>query len=256
MREYTVAAQQRSELGKNFNHRLRAAGRVPGVLYGGKGQALTLSVNPKDLIKILNSHTGYNTIFDLQIGEQDFETAMLRELQIDPTNNHILHADFLRIDLTQAIEVQVPVELYGESKGVKLEGGILDFVNREVSVRCLPDRIPDSVRVDVTELALNKAIRVSDLELGEGITVIADPGTVIVHVTIPRAEVEEAPAVPAEGVEGAAAAPAEGGAAAPAGEAAPGAKAAPPGAKTAAPGKGAAPAGKEEKGDRAKKGRE
>jgi large subunit ribosomal protein L25 len=249
MREFKVAAQPRSELGKNANHRLRAAGLVPGVLYGGKGQAIHLAVPPKDIVRILHSHTGFNTIFDLEVGSGAAETAMLRELQTDPTTSRMLHADFLRIDLTQTIEVQVPVEVRGEAKGVKLEGGILDFVNREISVRCLPDLIPDHVVVDVTELGINKAIRVADITLGEGITVIDDPSTVIVHVAVPRAEVEEAPAVPAEGVE-AAAAPAEGAAAGAAGEAAPGKPGAPAGKAAAAP------AAKEEKGERGRKGKE
>jgi large subunit ribosomal protein L25 len=204
MPEFVVAAHSRTETGKNVNRRLRTQGLIPGVLYGAKKETIPVSVSPKEIGTILRSATGENTLFDLDLGGNK-RKVILKEFQLEPLKGKLLHADFYEVALDQMLEVDVHVELVGTPVGVKVEGGIIDFVTRELKVECLPMDIPEKITVDVTELGLGKHMRVSDLTVPAKVKILTDPDVVVVHVVAPRAE--EAPAA-------AEAAPAEGAAAA------------------------------------------
>jgi large subunit ribosomal protein L25 len=206
MPDIVVEARPRADFGKNVNRRLRAQGLIPGVLYGGRKKAVPLAVSPKDIGAILRSASGENTLFDIQL-DGSRRKVILKEFQVEPVKGRLLHADFYEVALDQALEVTVHIELTGVPVGVKVEGGVLDFVTRELEVECLPTDIPEKIVVDVSELALNKHIRVSEIKAPDKVKILTEPDVVIAHVVAPRAE--EAPAA-AE----AAAAPAEGEAAA------------------------------------------
>ena len=205
MPEIVVSAEKRTEKGKNVNRRLRVAGRIPGVVYGGKGEPMPVAVSPKDISAVLRSASGENTLFDLDLGGSK-RKVILKEYQLEPIKGRLLHADFYEVALDKALEVSVHVELVGTPVGVKVQGGILDFVTRELEIECLPTDIPEKITVDVSELEMGTHIRVSDLKLSDKVTVLTDPEVVVVHVVAPRAE--EAPAA-AEGAEAAAAGGAE-----------------------------------------------
>jgi large subunit ribosomal protein L25 len=206
MADIVVAAENRTETGKNVNRRLRIRGLIPGVLYGAKKEAVPVAVSPKEITTILRSKTGENTLFDLEIGGSR-RKVILKEFQIEPIKGSLLHADFFEVALDKLIEVSVHIEVTGTPVGVKVQGGLLDHVTREVEVSCLPADIPEKITIDVSELELGKAIRVSDLKVPEKVTMLSEADLVIVHVVAPRAE-EEVAAVVAP-VEGEAAAGAE-----------------------------------------------
>ena len=209
MPEIVVAAESRTETGKNVNRRLRAAGRVPGVLYGQGKKAEAVSVSPKDLAAVLRSSSGENSLIDLEIAGQR-RKVIVKDYLIDPLKGKLLHADFYEVAMDKALHLPVHIELQGTAAGVKL-GGQIDFVTRVVEVACLPADIPERLVVDVTPLQMGDVLRVSDIPVPKGVKILADGNLVVVHVEAPRAE--EAPA------EAAAAAPAAGAAAAPAADA-------------------------------------
>jgi large subunit ribosomal protein L25 len=205
MDQIIVEATPREERGKNAARRARVAGQVPGVLYGGEGEAVALSVNTKQLSAILRSESGHNTIFKVKLpaGEQ---SAILRDWQVDPVKGILLHVDLLRIAMDVRMRVKVPVHTFGEPQGVKLQGGIFEMVTREVEIECLPSEIPDEFRVDITDLMIGRHLRASELPFDtEKIRLVTDPQRVIAHVVALRAEEEK----PAEGVAAEAATPAE-----------------------------------------------
>lgn len=206
MVDIVVAAENRTGTGKNENRRLRTRGLIPGVLYGAKKDAVPLAVSPKEITTILRSKTGENTLFDLEIGGSR-RKVILKEFQINPIKGNLLHADFYEVALDKLIEVSVHIEVVGTPVGVKVQGGLLDHVTREVEVSCLPADIPEKITVDVSELEMGKAVRVSDLRVPDKVTMLSEPDLVVVHVVAPRAEEEVA--VAAAPVEGEAAAGAE-----------------------------------------------
>jgi large subunit ribosomal protein L25 len=206
MPEIVVAAQSRTETGKNVNRRLRAKGLVPGILYGTQKEAIPVAVNPKEIGAILRSASGENTLFDLDLAGSR-RKVILKEYQVEPLKARLLHADFYEVALDKTLEVEVHVELQGVPVGVKVSGGVLDFVTRELSIECLPTDIPDKIVVDVSHLDMGKHLRVAELSVSDKVKILTDPGVVIAHVVAPRAEEEVAPAaVEAVAVEGAAAA--------------------------------------------------
>src|SRR5688500_8797783 len=202
MPEIVVEARPRADFGKNVNRRLRAQGLIPGVLYGARKQAVPVAVSPKEIGSILRSASGENTLFDLQL-DGSRRKVILKEFQVEPIKGRLLHADFYEVALDQTLEVTVHIELSGVPTGVKVEGGVLDFVTRELEVECLPTEIPEKIVVDVSELALGKHVRVSDTKVPDRVKVLTDPDVVIAHVVAPRAEevvaAPEAVAAPAEG---------------------------------------------------------
>jgi large subunit ribosomal protein L25 len=160
-----VAAVVRASRGKNAARRTRRAGQIPAVVYGAYKEPVSVAVNPRDIIKIVHSQTGYNTIFNLAIEGGESTAVMLVDQLSDPVRGNLLHADFKRVDLTKRLRVAVPVRAEGEAKGIKLQGGLLELVIRAVEIECLPDDIPESFAVDVTELMIGQAKRAGDIAL-------------------------------------------------------------------------------------------
>jgi large subunit ribosomal protein L25 len=203
-KEITVAAEARQSRGKNEARRLRVKGLAPAVLYGSEQAAVAISVNPKDVNKILHSNTGHNTIFNLSVQGGEDTPVMIVDWQSDPVKENLLHVDLKRIDLAKRNAFKVRVHTTGEPKGVKLQGGLLEVISREIEIECLPDDIPELYTVDVTELMIGQNLRASEIPLGGSIQLVSPPEQVIAHVVALKAEVVETPA------EGAvAAAPAE-----------------------------------------------
>ena len=190
MPEVVVTASRRAEGGKNANRRLRSGGQIPGILYGAKNEAVAVAVSPKEIGTILRSATGENTLFDLDL-DGSRRKVLIKEFQVEPIKGKLLHADFYEVALDKALQISVHVELHGVPVGVKVQGGILDFVTRELEIECLPADIPEKIEVDVSALELGKHLRVSELHLPEKLTMLTEPDVVIAHVVAPRAE--EAP---------------------------------------------------------------
>ncbi len=203
-----VEAQPRqdSSRGKNEARRVRVSGRIPAVLYGAKQQTIALVVDPKQMLKILHSDSGHNTIFDLQVGSERSK-VMIVDWQYEPIKGSLLHVDLKRIAMDVKMKVAVPVRLVGTAEGVKTQGGILEQVLREVEIECLPGDIPGHIDADVTSLVFGKDLRVADLPHDAKHKFLTAADQIVAHIVSVK-EIEEAK--PAEaGVEGAAAAPAE-----------------------------------------------
>jgi large subunit ribosomal protein L25 len=196
-KDITVVAETRDSRGKNEARRLRAKGSMPAVLYGGTQGALPVAVSPKELTRILNSKTGHNTIFNLNVSEKETTPVMIIDWQYDPIKDSLLHVDLKRIDLTKRITVKVPVITTGDPKGVKLQGGLHEIVTREVEIECLPDDIPEQFVVDVSDLTIGQGIRVADIALTGSMVLKGHGETLVSHVVALRAE--EAPAAAVEG---------------------------------------------------------
>jgi large subunit ribosomal protein L25 len=201
MAEITVVAEDRTDFGKNASRRLRRKGMVPAIVYGGKADNVSVAVDPKALLKVLKSEAGRNTILKLDIAGKGATNAILKSWQVDPIKENFLHVDFYRIAMDVALRVTVPIAVKGEARGVKTDGGILEIVMRQIEVECLPGDIPERIEVDVTDLGLNGAVRVSDLPITARVRVLQNPDQVVIHVISVKEEVEAAPAVaaPAEG---------------------------------------------------------
>jgi large subunit ribosomal protein L25 len=202
MPEIVVAAQSRSEAGKNANRRLRAQGMIPGVLYGEKKKSTPIAVSPKEIAAILKSASGENTLFDIDLSG-DRRKVILKEFQVEPLKGRLLHADFYEVALDKELHVKVHIELQGTAVGVKRDGGVLDFVTRELEIACLPADIPEKIVVDISELEIGKHLRVHDLKLSDKLRVLTDHDLVVVHVVVARAE-EAAATEAAAGAEAAA----------------------------------------------------
>ncbi|HXW90207.1 MAG TPA: 50S ribosomal protein L25 [Terriglobales bacterium] len=200
-----LQAQPRTTGNKNDARRIRRSGKIPGVVYGAGKQARAVSVDPRQVSRILHSESGYNTIFDLALdGEQT--KAMIVDWQYEPIKGALLHIDLKRIAMDQRLQVNVPIVLKGEAEGVKQQGGILEQVAREVAVECLPSDIPTSIEVDVSHLVFGKVLRISDLPPYAKVKVLSDPNQPVAHIISVK---EEAPATPEAVAAEAAAAPAE-----------------------------------------------
>jgi large subunit ribosomal protein L25 len=212
MPEAVLDAVTRSTKGKNEARRLRASGKIPATLYGAQkaGDApapQSVAVDPKPLMRILHSASGLNTLISLKLQGADAR-VLVKNVQLDPITHYPLHADFYRVNMDRKIKVTVPVTLLGESRGVKQDGGVLDFVHRQIEVEVLPANIPDSIEVDVTDLGIGDAVHVRDLAANAAWEPVSDPDMMIVHVVVIKVVEEAAAAAP--GAEGAAAAPAAG----------------------------------------------
>lgn len=194
--QFSISSQIRETTGKGPNRRRRQAGRIPAVLYGHSSGNLPLEVDPKEIFKILHSHSGENTIFELNIPGRDKVNCLIKEYQLEPISHELLHADFYEVAMDETLEVDVPLITHGESYGVKTEGGLLDIVHRELRVECLPGDIPESIVVDVTNMKIGDLFRVKDLQISDKIKILEDPETVIITVEHPRAEEEPVAAAP------------------------------------------------------------
>ena len=209
----TLDVVKREGRGKNEARRLRADGRIPAVVYGqrkdGKApEGVPVAVDPKAVMHILHSDTGANTLITLKLDGAESQ-VMMKEYQLDPVTHRLLHADFYQLAMDKALTVTVPVLVRGEPKGVKVQGGMLDFVTRELQVQCLPADIPEHIDVDVSELMLHQAIRLRDLPENPKWKALNDPETMLVHVVMPKAEESAATAEGEAAVAATPAAPAE-----------------------------------------------
>ena len=160
METFIVEGQIRETRGKGAARRTRSTGMVPATLYGGKKDAVTLTVNAKQVAKILRSDTGHNTIFTVSLGGGSEEKAMVKDWQVDPLKGGLLHVDLLRIAMDVRMRVRVPVHTFGEPQGVKLQGGVFEMVTREVEIECLPGDIPEEFKVDVTPLMIGHQLQI------------------------------------------------------------------------------------------------
>ena len=192
--ESTLQVETRDGRGKNEARRLRAGGRIPAVVYGAeKNTATTIAVDPKVLSRILHSESGVNTLIGLEGFAGGDTRVLVKEYQLDPITPRLLHVDFYQVAMDKALRVTVPVLLAGEARGVKQQGGIVDFVHREIEIECLPGDIPENITIDISELMLNQGVRVRDLHTeGSKWKPVTEADTMIVHVVALRAE--EAPA--------------------------------------------------------------
>lgn len=198
-----LSGKRREVLGKGGARKARAAGQIPGVIYGHGETPMAVAIDGREFSTAMRAHKGGNAIVNLKVDGSEF-TALVRDAQVDPLSRAIVHLDFQHISLTETIEVEVPVHPVGIAIGVKDGGGILELITRQLEVRCLPTAIPAAIDVDVTALAIGASLHVSDIR-AEGFTILNDPDTTVLTVVAPT--VEEAPAAGAEGE--AAAAPAE-----------------------------------------------
>ena len=201
MPEVVLATPRKGKFNKNAARRVRVAGKIPAVLYGSGHEAVAVELDPKQILKILYSETGHNTIFDVEVAGQPAAKAMIVDWQREPIKDKLIHIDLKRIALDKILKVRVRVKLLGIPIGVKAEGGILDQVLREVEIECLPADIPSHIDVDVSKLELWASLRVSDLPHTGSIKFLNAEDATVAHVVSIREEV-----APAAEVEAAAAA--------------------------------------------------
>ncbi|MFZ5927364.1 MAG: 50S ribosomal protein L25 [Acidobacteriota bacterium] len=198
-KDITIAAEPRPARGKNEARRLRARMRIPAVVYGAGKESVAISVDPKEIEKILRSSSGVNTIFNLDIQGVETTPAMVADWQHDPVKSNLLHIDLKRIDLTKRLHVKVPVHTTGDPRGVKEQGGLYEVVTREVEIECLPDEIPEQFLVDVSDLMIGQSLRAGELPLTGSMKLLSPPDLVISHVVATRgAEEAAAEAAPGE----------------------------------------------------------
>ena len=205
MAEVTLQATKRESTGKGAARKARAARKVPAVIYGRGMDPVAVEVNRKELVTALQTDAGMNVLLNIHL-DGGSTTALTRELQTDPVRGTLLHADFVKVDLTVEVEVEVPVHLVGESQGVK-EGGVLEQPLFGVQVKCLPAEVPEAVEADISALGIGDSLKVSELGEGRTFEILTDPDTVVASVVAPISEEElealeaavtEAPEVPEE----------------------------------------------------------
>jgi large subunit ribosomal protein L25 len=193
--QMTLAVEKRTATGKGPNRRLRAAGLIPGVYYNSTGENIQVQVKELPLQKTYQK-LGVNHVFQLEIddaGQKTHKPALFWKILNHPFKNQVLHVDFYGVDLTKELKLMVPVEITGESVGVK-KGGKLDVYRDQIEVLCLPLSIPDKIVIDVTDLEISKAVHVADLVLPQGVKAIYDSNFTVVGVNMPTEEAEETPA--------------------------------------------------------------
>ena len=185
----TVKGEKREAFGKNACRRLRLEGKIPAVLYGEEISNTPLSVFKKDIIDVLKSDTGENTLLQVTYnGER--RDVMIKDIQLNPVTDELLHVDLIQIVLDKTIQVSVPVITVGEAVGVKTEGGFIDYVTRELEIECLPQDIPESIEIDISSLHIHQSFKVGDCAPLEGVEIVTDKETVLVIVAVPTKEEE------------------------------------------------------------------
>ena len=191
MERMSISVEKREEVGKGAARSLRRNNMIPAVIYRA-GDSLPVQFSKKDLSRFINATAGEQIMVDLQFGDGSSRFALMKDYQTDPVDGELLHADFFEVSLTEEVEVTVHITLVGEPIGVRRDGGILQYLLREIEVECLPDKIPGHIEVDVSNLEIGQSIRVGDLRPGEGIKVLNDPDEVIINIVAPAVE-EAAP---------------------------------------------------------------
>jgi len=206
--EAILEAEARDTFGKNEARRTRRDGKVPAVLYGGDGGGATpIAVAPKALLKILHSEAGQNTLISMKLAGGGDTRVLVKDFQLDPITHELLHADFYRVAMDKLLQVTIPIQVTGEPKGVKQQGGLLEFIRREIEIECLPADIPEHVEIDISELMLHQGVRVREIATDPKWKSVSDPEMMLVHVILPKAE--EVAATPETAAAAATATPAE-----------------------------------------------
>jgi large subunit ribosomal protein L25 len=194
METRALTIETRAGTGKGPARRLRRAGRVPAVLYGGAAPA-TISLDPREILRLLHGHEGGTQLLQVTFaGTGESRMAIIRALQFDPVTEALVHVDLQEVRMDRAIQVAVPLRHVGEAVGVRETKGILEMLLREVQVSCLPGAIPEVLEADVSLLRIGDVLTVRDLRVPEGVRVLTDPGQAVVTVAPPAAEEAAAPA--------------------------------------------------------------
>ena len=183
----TIKGEKRKVFGKNASRTIRREGKVPAIFYGANISSIPLVVTKKDIIKILRSETGENTIFKVSFNSENRD-VMIKELQIDPVTDELIHVDLYQIAMDKTIRVSVSVIPVGEAVGVKSEGGFVDFITREVEIECLPQDIPENIEIDISTLHVHQSVKMEDVSPPEGVEIITDPDTVLILIDVPQKE--------------------------------------------------------------------
>jgi large subunit ribosomal protein L25 len=204
MAEIVIEAALRQAGSSNEARRMRRDRKLPAVVYGGDRESNPITLNPREIVSILKSESGQNTVFQLKLDGGVSETVMIFDVQIDPITHSLVHADLVRIAMDVELEVEIPIELIGEPIGVRLHGGVLDHSLRELTVTCLPGDIPEQIVVDVSELDLHDSIRVGDLPIPDNVKVETDPDRSVASVVaaVSEADLEVDLTVEGEEIEG------------------------------------------------------
>ncbi len=189
MAEILIEAAPREAGSSNEARRMRRERKLPAVVYGGGKESHTITLDPGEIVSILKSESGQNTIFKLKIADGSEENVMIFDVQIDPIKRSLVHADLLRIAMDVTIEVSVPLLIVGEAAGV-IEGGVLDHSLRELVITCLPADIPESIEVDVTDLEMNQSIKVEDIQVPANVTVVTEADRSVASVVPPVSEAD------------------------------------------------------------------
>jgi large subunit ribosomal protein L25 len=192
MERMIINVEKREEVGKGAARSLRRGNRIPAILYRS-GDSQPVKFSKKELLQVINSTTGKQVMVNLQFGDGSSKLALMKDYQVDPVKGDLLHVDFFEVSLTEKVKVPVHVTIVGESIGVKRDGGILQYLLREIEVECLPDKIPGRIELDISGLEIGQSLHVSDIKLGEGVNVLTDPDEVIVNVIAPAVEEVAAP---------------------------------------------------------------
>jgi len=194
MQQIVIQGKKRDDRGKNAMRRLRSSGSIPGVLYGGTGEAVPVVIEAQQLAPLFRTESGHNALLNVKIEGLTEELAVLKDWQRDPVQGSLLHVDLLRVAKDVRMRVRVPVHTTGDPQGVKLQGGVFEVISREVEIECLPMDIPEEFRMDVSGLMIGKQIRFSDLPLDPAkMKLVSEARTVIAHVVAPKKEEEVAP---------------------------------------------------------------
>jgi large subunit ribosomal protein L25 len=202
MKTIELNVERRTGSGKGAARKTRAGGKIPAVVYGAGKPTVSVQLERRELTDAFRAGAGENAIFLLKLsGSDQSRHAMIREFSRDPVSREPLHIDFVRVLMDEKVRVKVPIEVTGVALGVKTEGGILDYVTREVEIECLPGNIPEHLPIDVSALAIGDALRISDLPGVEGVVIVDDPEKVLVHVTHATKEPEPAAAAEAAAAE-------------------------------------------------------
>lgn len=202
----TLNATPRTDTGKGVARKLRAAGQVPGVIYGHGREPQSLTVNAREFDRLAERVRITSTVIELSVDGKVART-LVRELQRHPIKRDVLHIDFLELVAGEKVDVSVPLRFVGTADGVRNGGGILEEIMHQIEIRVDPGNIPDHVDVDVTPLTIGHGLHIRDLHLPEGVEVLDDPDNTVATVTAPKAEVEPTPVEGAEPAPDAAAEP-------------------------------------------------
>lgn len=188
--EVSLDANVRKDFSSSRLNSLRSEGKIPAVLYGQDIKNTVIFVDEKEFKKSISTERGENALIKLKVEKKNPVTTIVKEIQVNPVSMKIIHVDFVKVKLQEALEVEVPVEVEGESPGVKTGGGVLEHIIRKIKVRCLPNEIPDNFILNVSELDVGENLKISDIPKIKGIEILAEEDAIVVNVVSPS-EYEE-----------------------------------------------------------------